>query len=103
MKPIKPDEILDNRENIIHPNIFVVINDMLKKKYTHYNTSVDIKQNDIIKAFLEITPDFKRQQIFDEHHLDFEEVYRQYGWSVKFDQPGWDENYDTRYTFTKKK
>jgi len=31
-----------------------------------------------------------------------EEIYKKQGWVVEYDQPGWDENYDSFYKFKMK-
>lgn len=35
--------------------------------------------------------------------LDIEPIFRDKGWDVKYDSPVYDENFDSRYEFKKKK
>lgn len=44
-----------------------------------------------------------KKRIFDENWLDIELIYEQFGWKVKYDKPGWDEDYDPFFEFSKKK
>ena len=44
-----------------------------------------------------------RKKAFDEHLFDFEDAYRNEGWEVSFSQPSYDEDYDSYYSFKKKK
>ena len=44
-----------------------------------------------------------RQELFDNHYLDIEPAYRNAGWKVEFDKPGYNETYDSYFVFSKKK
>jgi len=46
---------------------------------------------------------FKKNDIFEKNFLDFESVFRNVGWSVEYDKPGYCESYDAFFTFKKKK
>ena len=37
--------------------------------------------------------------LFENHYLDVEELYRQEGWLVTHDKPGYDETYPATFTF----
>jgi hypothetical protein len=41
-------------------------------------------------------------KIFDKHWLDVEDIYRRVGWKVRFDQPGYNEDYKAYFVFTVK-
>lgn len=42
-----------------------------------------------------------RQQVFDRHLLDVEAYYRDAGWKVEYDKPGYCETYEANFTFSK--
>ena len=44
---------------------------------------------------------YSRKEIFDNHLLDFEDVYRDQGWSVMYDSPAYCESYDPYFLFKK--
>lgn len=44
-----------------------------------------------------------RQGVFDHHWLDFEKMFEKAGWKVEFDKPGYNENYNAFWRFSKKK
>lgn len=42
-------------------------------------------------------------QIYKNHWIDFEDIYRNKGWSVTYDKPGFNESYEPTFKFTIKK
>lgn len=61
-----------------------------------------IKQNEIIDEILKARPDLTRQSLYDNRDLDFEDVYRNAGWDVNYDKPGYNETYAAFFTFTRR-
>jgi hypothetical protein len=99
--PIKPSEIIENLEVIIPSFIFEAVNAILKEKFR--GTSVTIKQNEIITKACQIKHGLKREDFFEKKWLDIEEVYEKYGWSVTYDKPAYNENYEACFEFKTKK
>ena len=62
--------------------------------------SIRILQDDIIKGIMGRS-NYSRNEIFDNHLLDFEDVYRDQGWSVMYDGPAYCESYDPYFLFKK--
>lgn len=101
--PITPNEVLENRIYKIHPSIIKIVNDILSQRFTHKDSSVVIKQKEIVDKFQELHPDFSREKLYDEKHMDFEYEFRKFGWDVAYDRPGYNENYEAFYKFSIKK
>lgn len=55
-----------------------------------------------MKAILDCDSTLSPQFIFAEKWLDVEEIFRQVGWSVSYDNPAYNESYEPSWTFTKK-
>lgn len=100
VKPISPNEIIDNLENIIPSVVIQAVNNLLTKEYKG-NRAV-ILQDEIISEIIRLDNSFTSRQIFDNKMLDFEELYRKNGWSVEYDKPGYNENYKAKFIFKKK-
>lgn len=89
----------ENRNGI--PNlVFEVVNELLLTK-PRKNNKIIITQDEILK---ELTGDkdcgrFSRQEVFDNGWLDFEDIYREVGWKVTYDKPGYNENYKPYFIF----
>jgi hypothetical protein len=41
-----------------------------------------------------------RDEIFDNHWMDVEALYRENGWGVKYDRPAYNEDYEPMFIFT---
>jgi hypothetical protein len=100
VKPISPNEIIENLEKIIPPVVIEAVNNLLTKNYRGGRTV--IFQDDIISEIIKLDGSYLRDQIFGEKMLDFEEIYRKNGWSVEYDKPAYSENYAPKFIFEKK-
>jgi hypothetical protein len=102
IKPITPDEIMGELENIIPQSIILAVNELLTEKYRGTG-DVSIKQKDIIERAILIDETLTSNIIFEKKYMDFEELYKKSGWSVSYDKPAYNENYDAYFIFNKKK
>ena len=57
-------------------------------------------QDDVAKLIVQ--KGLKRQDIFDNHWLDVEDLYRKNGWKVDYDKPGYNESYNAYFVFSAK-
>lgn len=101
MNPISPKEVLQKRIESIPDYVIEATNNLIAKKWDGYSSTVLTK--DLVAEILRISKKVTRQDIFDNHFLDIEPVFRKAGWTVKYDQPAYNENYDSFYEFTPKK
>jgi hypothetical protein len=97
IKPLRPDEILSNLAKTTPPVVITAVNNMLTKHFK--GGSVTIKQDEIVSEILRLSPNISRHEVFENKWMDFEEVYRQFGWSVTYDKPGYNESYDATFEF----
>lgn len=100
VQPIRPDEI-DQKDNI--PEfVLVVFNELIAKNYR--NGRAEIYQDDIVDELLRRSPEpLSRREIYDNHWLDIEDVYRASGWKVEYDSPAYNESYRAFFIFKKGK
>lgn len=91
VKPITPDEVVHEIPDVI----IEVVNDLIREKWNGQKSH--ILQEEILERL-----SIPRDEIFDKHWLDFEHIYREAGWHVIYDKPGWNENYKAFFDFTKK-
>ncbi len=98
VKPLGPDEIVYD----IPDFVIEAINTLLKKKFR--GKECTIKANDIIAEGRKNGRGDTNKDWFAEKWMDFENLYREQGWSVKYDQPCYgDSDFEAYYTFTPKK
>lgn len=108
--PIKPSEINKLKIETIPDEMIKAVNSLILKKWN--GTSAIIKQDDIVNEYLdnlkisehpdEIDIRLERGKVFEYNWLDFEDIYRNAGWRVKFDKPGYNETYEPFFVFSKK-
>ena len=98
MKPISPDDVA---EAVAMPEFIIdVVNHLI---VTHYNNGTAvIELKEIVKEAREYMRVHNRFGQFKYAWLNFEEVYRNAGWNVEYDKPGYNESYEATFKFTKK-
>jgi len=100
-KVISPDEI--NFEESIPEFVIEAVNNLLKKEYRGRSTT--ILQKEIMAEVMRLRPDLSlsREDIYKNHWMDFEPLFRENGWDVSYDRPGYNESYEASFKFSKKK
>lgn len=96
--PISPDQVVEAKSESLPDEVFVVVNELITEKLL--NGSATILQKDIL-ARLEACG-LNRSQIFEKGWLNFEELYRQAGWEVGYDKPGYNETGEAYFIFSDK-
>ena len=94
--PITPDQV---QLPDIPDEVVEIWNSLVKEAWN--GCRAYISQPDAVAAIsnkLGIT----KQQTFDRHLLDIEPLYEKAGWKVVYDKPGYCEDYEASFTFTKK-
>lgn len=96
-QPISPRTI----KKALPEEVIVAINKLLSEKITERGSYLYAKfnQNEAVAAILSAMPNLSRQDVFDRGYLDFEFVYREAGWVVHFDKPGYNESYEGYWEF----
>lgn len=101
IKPITPEEARNEAKSNIPDFVIIGINTAIKNHYI--KSGFTIKQKDIVSEILKNAPEGTTQRILlDNHWLDFEDLYRNFGWKISYDKPGLDENYDAFFEFKSK-
>lgn len=100
-KPITPDEVLSKKKVIIPPEVFDAFNELIAENWDGIDATVLLKEvSDLIVSKLKLTDD---TIIYKKKYLDIEELYREAGWDVKYDQPAYNETFKATFIFSKKK
>lgn len=99
-KAISPADIAIQKAKNFPDFVLDEWNKMIAKKFTAGRARIE--QNEMIEALLPHTQHGNRQEVFDNGWLDVEEVYREQGWKVEYDKPGYCEDYAASFTFTAK-
>jgi len=98
VKAISPEEIIYD----IPDFVIEAVNTLLKKKFR--GKACAIKAKDIIAEGRKNGKTGSNKDWYDEKWMDFENIYREMGWEVKYEQSSYgDSNFDAYYEFTPKK
>jgi hypothetical protein len=98
--PITPGDVAAGAAGAVPDFVLQAFNELLAQKAR--NGSARITQNEVIERIISLSPTpLPRQQIFDKNWLDVESIYRAAGWKVRYDKPGYCENYDAYFEFKK--
>ena len=101
IEPIKPNEAAALKKTVFPDFVIQAFNNMIVKNLNgKYST---ILQKDIISEIKRVSKiKLTNDQIFDNHYLDVEDMYRDAGWKVEYDKPAYCETYEPIFIFTKK-
>ena len=100
IKPISPDEVTIQKVKDIPDEVIECWNKAIAKKWKGHGI-ITIQQKSIVTE-LALTMNVDRHQIFENGWLDIERLYRENGWNVEYDGPGYNESYSAFFTFSKK-
>lgn len=96
-KPISPAEAKKLQYTYIPEAVYAAVNKFLVQKANSKNITIKVK--DVIEE-IERTSDITSTDLYDNYWLDIEPAYKEQGWIVFYDKPGWNENYDSFWKFT---
>ena len=104
IEPIKPSEVVSLKSKILPDYVIEAINESIAENFL--NGRAKIEQTAIINKIMTKAAaqdiGLSRNQIFANHYLDFEDIYRAQGWSVHYDKPGYNESYEANFVFKEK-
>ena len=98
VKALSPGEVLKARKVMIPDIVFEIFNELITEKFngSYAYVGQDAVIDRIVKA------GHSRDTIFEKHWLDIEDIYREQGWNVSYDKPGYCESYEPTFEFSKK-
>jgi len=115
MKPISPNEITSAKKDQIPDEVIQSVNEMIVEKWNGYEST--FKQKDLVIKIVEKLIEHElynseeekkqvenrlKRNLFDKHYLDIEDIYREEGWIIIYDKPGYNESYDATFTFKRR-
>ena len=99
-KPISPDQIVEAKRKTIPDAVIDSFNELIAEKWD--GRAARVMQPDVV-TLIKNKLDCDSDRVFDSHWLDVEDIYREIGWNVAYDKPGYDESFEAYFTFTKKR
>lgn len=100
VRPITPDEVKAKKETNVPDEVIEAFNELLIKNSSIGVDSITIVQPDVVALMME--KGLNCGDIFTNHWLDVEDIYRAAGWYVEYDKPGYNECYDAKFIFKRR-
>lgn len=102
IKLIKPEEVQGARATIIPDFIFQAFNEMIVENWSGGQSI--FTQDAVIEKICNIAGKENAYtiELFSKKYLDVEPYFRDIGWEVIYDKPGYNESYDANFRFSKK-
>lgn len=100
--PISPAEAEKAHCGTIPDSIIDAFNKLIVKHYKPILKEAVVKQDEVLDMVCG-DPDsgkLKRADVFSNHWLDVEDIYREQGWNVDYDKPAYNETYDPYFVFS---
>lgn len=95
---IRPEEIKDAWAANIPDQVIEIFNKHIVKNYNGMRASV--KQNTVVSEIANVL-NIDRDQVYKLRYLEIESIFEKAGWKVKYDKPGYNEDYDAFFEFIK--
>jgi hypothetical protein len=97
--PITPEEVSGLQRELFPPEVFESFNRFIGENIM--SGCAVVKQDDVLEDLISLG--MERSTIFKKGWLNVEGIYREAGWKVEYDRPGYNESYPATFTFTAKK
>lgn len=105
-QPITPDEAHAKylSADRFPPEVFDAFNELIEKNWTAGGVATFTQEAvvTLILGKLLIRANATREKIYVNKWLDVEDAYRQKGWDVNYDKPGYNESYAPTFTFKRR-
>lgn len=118
-KPIRPNEVAKKKYDSLPHEIIDAFNKLIAEKWNGYNST--FTQNEVMteilnrmnRGFIEANKalpekykdrpfEITEEDLFKNHWLDVEDIYREVGWKVEYDKPGYNESYPATFKFLRR-
>lgn len=95
VRPINPKEIVGKKLEMIPNEVFEAFNELIAQNFN--NGEAVVSQREVLA--LMVSKGLNQGLIYKNGWLDIEDVYRKEGWTVEYDKPGYNEDYEPTFTF----
>jgi hypothetical protein len=104
VKPIRPEDIPERRAASVPAAVIESFNELIAENYKDGRSRVI--QDEVVERIVAKSPDVEpatlRSRIYAWGWLDVEPFYRDAGWKVEYDKPGYNEDYKAYFVFRSK-
>ena len=91
--PITPQEVALEKAKILPEEVINTFNKLIATNWNGSNSQFSLK--DVKKELDKLLPEG-----YPTSYLDVEDIYRRFGWKVRYDAPAPDESYNAYFVFS---
>lgn len=77
------------------------VNKLLVKNFSK-RSSITISQDELIEEIKSLNDTVTNNELFENHYLDIEDLYENYGWKVTYNKSAYNEESSSTFTFEKR-
>jgi len=107
VKPISPKALIEARKkpDFFPPEIIEAFNELIAKNFNGHSATVDQEeaQELAISKMAKNGRKISSKDIYNNGWMDIEPLFRDNGWEVEYDKPGYNESYEAFFVFTPKR
>lgn len=93
--PMSPAELMERQTQQIPDEVYIAFNALISQRIM--NGRATVLQNEVMSVLER--QGMNRREVFKNHWLDVEESYREKGWKVEYDKPGYNESGEAYFVF----
>jgi hypothetical protein len=97
-KPITPHEVVTSRQLSLPDVVFEVFNTAISDAW---NGSLSTVMQKPVAAMIASRLDISTDEVYKRGYMDVEPIYRNAGWKVKYEKPGYNESGEAFFEFSK--
>lgn len=97
-RAITPDEVVKLKSEVFPGEVITAFNNAIALAWNGHSSTVfaaDVAAEIANKLSIPVS------KVYELNYLDVEPIYRDAGWDVRYDKPGYDESYRSHFIFRK--
>jgi len=98
VRPITPSEVAGLQKELLPPEVLESFNRFIGENLLE--GYAEVRQDDVVNDL--VARGINRAEIFSRGWLNVEDIYREAGWNVEYDKPGYNESYPATFMFSVK-
>ena len=98
--PFTFDDVKKSKKSHNMDIIIDAVNKLLVKNFSK-RSSIIISQDELIKEIKSLNDAVTNSELFENHYLDIEDLYENYGWKVTYNKSAYNEESSSTFTFEK--
>lgn len=97
-KPVTPNDVVTIKKSLIPDEAIESFNELIAENFLDGHSQ--FTQKKVVARM--VKKGLSTNDIYNKGWLDVEDIFRKAGWKVEYDKPGYNEDYEATFSFSKK-